>query len=109
MCLSERGPCPRLFTMEGQQGRTCEGEGAFTFVQPVAQAVEHHALFPGGHQANGSVVHRGSVVNVVLKDENLHREKRSSCQALCVKGIFNSHTQTLFLFCFLIFLFGSMF
>lgn len=45
-----------------------------TFVQPVSEAVEHHALLPRGNQADDAALHRRPVVNVVLKNEDLDRE-----------------------------------
>lgn len=48
-----------------------ENKSDSTFIQPVAQTIEHHALLPGGYQTDGPAVNRRLIVNVVLKDENL--------------------------------------
>lgn len=48
---------------------------AFTFVQPVAEPVEDAALLAGGNQTYGSALHRGAVVDVVFKNEDLQQEE----------------------------------
>lgn len=45
-----------------------------TFIQPIGKAIKHNFLFPGGNQADGSALHRCSVVDVVFKNEDLERE-----------------------------------
>lgn len=47
-----------------------------TFVQPVAQAVVDHALLPSGDHADGLLPHMRTVVDVVLKDEDLVGKRR---------------------------------
>lgn len=42
-----------------------------TFVQPVAEAVEDHALLPRGHHADGLLADVRAVVDVVFKDKYL--------------------------------------
>lgn len=44
---------------------------SLTFIQPVAEAVEDHTLLAGGDQADGTALHGGPVVDVVLEDEDL--------------------------------------
>lgn len=53
-----------------------------TFVQPVGESVKDHALASCSHQADGFVLHRGLVVDVVLEDEDLGR--KSSRGNYCV-------------------------
>lgn len=45
--------------------------GSITFIEPVSQAVEDHALLPGRNQADGATLYCCSVVDVVLKYEDL--------------------------------------
>lgn len=55
-------------------------KGAFshlTFIQPVSEAIKHNSLLPRGNQADHSALHRGSVVNVVFKYEDLDREPQN--------------------------------
>lgn len=44
-----------------------------TLVQPVTEPVEDDVLFAGRHQADRAAAHRGAIVNVVLKDEDLKK------------------------------------
>lgn len=46
---------------------------SLTLIQPITEAVEYHALFAGGNQTDDAALHRGPVVDVVLKYENLKR------------------------------------
>lgn len=47
-----------------------------TFVQPIAEPVEDNALLASRHQANGTVVNPGAIVDVVLEDKDLHEPER---------------------------------
>lgn len=55
-----------------------------TFIEPVGQAVEDHSLFPRGDQADGSALHRRSVVDVVFKYEDLERGERRPIVSLSI-------------------------
>lgn len=50
---------------------------SLTFIQPITEPVEDDALLAGGHQAYGAALHCGAIVDVVLKNENLKRKRRS--------------------------------
>lgn len=47
-----------------------------TLVQPVAESVEDDVLFARRHQADRAAAHRGAIVNVVLKDEDLKKQTK---------------------------------
>lgn len=55
-----------------------------TLIQPVGKAVEHDSLFTGGNQADRSVIHRRSVVDVVFKYEDLDREMKAEERSVSV-------------------------
>lgn len=44
-----------------------------TFIEPVTQAVEYHTLLPSGNKTDGSVLHSGPIVDVILKYKNLEK------------------------------------
>jgi len=52
-----------------------------TFIEPVAQAVENHTLFTSRNKTDGSVLHSGPVVDVILKYKNLEKwiETQTHC------------------------------
>lgn len=50
---------------------------ALTFIQPITEPVEDAALFAGGHQPDGSALHRRAIVDVVFKNEDLQQGERS--------------------------------
>lgn len=47
-----------------------------TFIQPITETVEYHALLPGGNQADDPALHGGSVVDVILKYKDLKTRRR---------------------------------
>lgn len=74
---------PSSLAAPGLGGKRIGPRAAFTFVEPVAEPVEDAALFAGGDQADGAALHRGAVVDVVFKNEDLRQEEeRTECKCL---------------------------
>lgn len=53
-----------------------------TLVQPVAEPVEDDVLFARRHQADRAAAHRGAIVDVVLKDEDLKNSRNKTKDGL---------------------------
>lgn len=56
-----------------EENRISGKDVCLTLVQPVTEPVEDDVLFARRHQADRAAAHRGAIVNVVLKDEDLKK------------------------------------